>query len=190
MKSSQNSPSNPSSPNLIESIPLAFRMVFLSNPLLYFSISIFVFLTFWIIFNILAELLFFSPIVYFYIPSDAQIGFLITNISAGLLAIVISMNVYVIKNTKFKLDRSLFSGSMVGIASSACASCSSIGFLIISTFGGAGIVATGFLTNYEIPLRLLSIIIMGWALYVVINRITKSCLIDYSSIKNDKTNKS
>jgi hypothetical protein len=64
------------------------------------------------------------------------------------MGVLIAMNVYVIKNTKVRLDESLFSGSILGIASSACASCSSIGFLLISAFGGFGIFATDFLTNY------------------------------------------
>ncbi len=37
------------------------------------------------------------------------------------------------------------------IVSCACVSCSSTGFLMISTFGGVGIVPTGFITNYQLP---------------------------------------
>lgn len=167
---------------------LAFKLVYLSNPILYLGISVIVFSSFWIFFNILDQLLFFSPILYFYVPDDALIGFIITNFSATLLAIVISMNVYAIKNSKLRLDKSLLSGSVLGIVSSACASCSSIGFLIISTFGGVGIIATGFLTNYQIPLRILSIGIMIWALYVVLDRITRNCKIKDSDNVNKKSN--
>lgn len=167
---------------------LAFKLVYLTNPILYFGISILVFVSFWIFFNLIDQLLFFSPILYFYIPDDAFIGFIITNTSSALLGIVASMNVYLIKNSRLRLDRSLLSGSILGVVSAACASCSSIGFLIISAFGGVGIIATGFLTNYQIPLRLLSILIMIWALYVVINRVTKSCVInDYQNEKKKKT---
>lgn len=179
----------PSAKNFRNTILIAFKIVYLSNPILYFGISAFIFSSFWIFFNMLDQLLFFSPVVYFYIPHDALLGFIITNISATLLAIVASMNVYAIRNAKLKLDKSLLSGSLLGIVSSTCASCSSIGFLIISTFGGVGIVATGFLTNYQIPLRLLSVGIMILALYVVYNRITKSCMInDYHNGK-EKRNK-
>ncbi|MGD9673862.1 MAG: hypothetical protein AB7U98_10345 [Candidatus Nitrosocosmicus sp.] len=163
------------------SLPTAIKLVYRSNPILYTGISAIVFTIFWIIFNMFDQLLFFSPILYFYIPADAQVGFIITSVSAALLGIVISMNVYVIRTFKVRLNRSLLSGSLLGIISSACASCSSIGFLIISTFGGAGIIATGFLTNYQIPLRLLSIAILIWALYVVHNKITKSCLLNSNS---------
>ncbi len=174
-----------SAKNFRNTILSAFKIVYLSNPILYFGISTIVFSLFWVFFNMLDQLLFFSPIVYFYIPDDAILGFIITNTSATLLAIVFSMNVYVIRNADLRLDKSLLSGSLLGIVSSTCASCSSVGFLIISTFGGAGIIATGFLTNYQIPLKLLSIGILIWALYVVHNRITKSCMINHHDNNNN-----
>ncbi|HEY6537212.1 MAG TPA: hypothetical protein VIY08_15670 [Candidatus Nitrosocosmicus sp.] len=86
------------------------------------------------------------------------------------------MNIYVIRKSNIRLDKSIFAGSLLGIASSACASCSSVGFLIISTFGGFGIIVTDFLTNYQDPLRIVSIALLIWALYSVHNGITKSCV--------------
>ncbi len=163
-------------------LPLVLKTVYCSNPFLYLLVSVFVFASFWISFNVLDQLLFFSPVLFFYVPNDAIVGFIFTTVIAFLLGIVVSMNVYAIRNSRLKLDKSLFSGSLMGIASGVCASCSSIGFLIISTFGGAGIVATGFLTNYQIHLRLLSIFIIVWALYSVHNRITKSCILNNSSL--------
>ena len=118
-------------------IPLAFKMVFHNR--LYIAIAAAVFTIFWIAFNVFDQLLFFSPVVTFYLPDDAIAGFILTNITSVLMGILVAMNVYVIRNSKLKLDKSLFSGSILGIASSACASCSSIGFLVISTFGGFGI---------------------------------------------------
>ena len=164
---------------------LAFKIVYSSNPILYIAITILVFISFWIFFNIFDELLFFSPILYFYLPDDAIVGFVFTNIIALLLGIVVSMNIYLIKNLKLNIGKSLISGSFLGIVTSACASCSSIGFIIISTFGGAGMVATAFLTNYQIPLRLLSIGIMIYALYAINKKITGSCIVDKDD-SNDK----
>jgi hypothetical protein len=164
-----------------ELLLFALKTVYFSNPFLYILVSAFVFSSFWIFFNLMDQLLFFSPVLFFYIPEDAIVGFVLTNVIAFLLGIVVSMNVYVIRNSKLKLDKSLFSGSLIGIASGVCASCSSVGFLIISTFGGAGIVATGFLTNYQTPLRLLSVFIIIWALYSVHNRITRSCMLNNNS---------
>ena len=166
-------------------IPLAFKMVF-PNPV-YIVIAAAVFTIFWIAFNVFDQLLFFSPVVTFYLPDDAIAGFILTNITSVLMGVLVAMNVYVIRNSELKLDKSLFSGSILGIASSTCASCSSIGFLVISTFGGFGIIATDFLTNYQIPLRIVSIGILLWALYSVHNKITKPCI--FNTFTNNKQQK-
>lgn len=170
--------------NLKTRLLLAFKMVFTNR--LYIILAASVFTAFWIVFNIFDQLLFFSPVVTFYLPDDAIVGFILANITSGLMGILIAMNVYVIRNSKLKLDKSLFSGSILGIASSTCASCSSIGFLIISTFGGFGIIATDFFTNYQIPLRIISIGILLWALYSVCNRITKPCIINKNNNREQK----
>jgi len=122
----------------------------------------------------------------FYLPDDAAVGFIITNITSALMGILIAMNVYVIRNSKIKLDKSLFSGSILGVATSACASCSSIGFLVISTFGGFGVFATDFLTNYQIPLRIVSITILLWALYSVHYKIAKPCAVRNTFHSNEQ----
>jgi hypothetical protein len=155
----------------------SFQMVF-SNPL-YVILAAFVAAAFWTIFSILDQLIFFYPIWIFYLPDDAITGFILTNITSILLGILVSMNVYVMKHSKVPLGRSFFSGTALSIVSSACASCSSIGFLIISTFGVIGVVATDFLTVYQVPLRLISIGILLFALYALINRISKTCIVDY-----------
>jgi hypothetical protein len=165
-----------------------FKIVYRSNPILYIGLTIFIFTSFWTFFNIFDELLFFSPIVYFYLPNDAVVGFTLSNIGALLLGIVISMNIYLLKNSRIRLGKSLISGSFLAVLSSTCASCSSIGFIIISTFGGAGIIATAFLTNYQIPLRLISTGILILALYTVYRRITSSCSLDSKAFDNIDNN--
>lgn len=175
----ENSSSNVIKRKLVDlktTILIAFKIVF-SNPF-YIAIAGAVSTIFWIIFNSFDQLLFFSPIITFYLPDDAITGFILTNITSVLMGVLVAMNVYVIRNSKIKLDKSLLSGSILGIASSACASCSSLGFLVISIFGGFGTVATDLLTNYQIPLRIVSICILLWALYSIQNKITKSCIIN------------
>ncbi len=103
-------------------LPLAFRTVYCSNPLLYALVSVFVFSSLWILFNVMDQLLFFSPVLFFYVPNDAMVGFVFTNVIAFLLGIVVSMNVYVIRYSRLRLDKSLFSGSFLGITSGVCAS--------------------------------------------------------------------
>ena len=156
----------------------AFKIVYGSNPIIYIGLAILVFVLFWIFFNVFDELLYFTPIFYFYIPDDAIVGFILSTASAILLGVVIPMNIYLLKNSSIKLDKSLISSSFLTLITSVCASCSSIGFIIISTFGSAGIIATAFLTNYQTPLRLVSLGILVLALYTVCRRIVNSCSIN------------
>jgi hypothetical protein len=157
-------------------IPLSFRIVF-SN-LSYILIATVVAVVFWIFLNTFDKLLFFSPVWTFYLPEDAVLGFILTNLSSILLGILISMNIYLIKRANLKVSKSsLLSGTTIGILSSTCASCSSIGFAIISTLGGTGIAISNFLEVYAIPLRIISILILLYGLYLVHNKLTKSCVI-------------
>src|SRR6266487_847219 len=79
-------------------IPLAFKMVFTNR--LYIAIAAAIFTIFWIIFNVFDQLLFFSPILSFYIPDDSVTGFVLTNITSILMGILVAMNVYAIRNSR------------------------------------------------------------------------------------------
>jgi len=152
-----------------------FKLVYGSNPILYIGITVLIFTVFWIFFNVLDELLYFSPILYFYLPNDAIVGFTLSTFSALFLGVIVSMNIYLLRNSNIGEYKSLVSSSFLTILFSACASCSSIGFVIISTFGGAGVIATAFLTNYQIPLRFVALGILFLALYGISRRTINNC---------------
>ncbi|MDP3780154.1 MAG: hypothetical protein Q8Q69_03065 [Nitrosopumilaceae archaeon] len=156
----------------------SFKLVFSHKFYIFLASSIFV--AFWILFNVLGELLFFLPVFVFYLPEDAIPVFVLSNAISALMGIVVSMNVYVIKNTKLKMSKSFFSGSSVGVISGACASCSSIGFILLTSFGSIGVAASTFLSVYQIPLLLVSIALLGWAYYSIHNKLTKSCMLNES----------
>ena len=136
---------------------ISIRMVFFSN-WQYIALATLVSSIFWIIFSVFDQLLFFSPVFVFYLPDDAVTGFILSNITAVLMGVVVSMNVYVFRHSKgLKINAaSFFSGSTLSVLSSTCVSCSSLGFLLVSTFGGLGVTASTFLSNYQIPLRIIS----------------------------------
>ena len=127
------------------------------------GVTISVVLLLWISFNILDELLFFTPILYFHLPTDAITGFILTIIISIMLVIVVAMSIYLIRHSNLRIGKSWISGSFLGIINSVCASCSSVGFLMLSNFGGVCIMATELLTNYQIPLRISSIFLMIYA---------------------------
>jgi hypothetical protein len=144
---------------------------------------------FWVVFNVLDGLLFFDPVIAFYIPDDAAIRFTLSTVTSPLLGIVAAMNVYVFRNSKVKIgSASLFSGSSISVISSTCASCSSLGFFLVSTFGSAGVLASTIMSNYQIPLRLISVGLLLWALVAVSNRLANSCLVQYGSDLNTGEN--
>lgn len=156
---------------------ISFKMVFMKWQ--YILIAFITALAFWIISSIFDQLLFFSPIVIFYLPDDAVVGFVLASMTSILLGIVVSMNIYIFRHKKMKIKTaSFFFGSSIGVLSSTCASCSSLGFYLSSTLGAAGVTASNFLSNYQTPLRLLSIALLIWAYYSVSKELTKSCTIN------------
>ena len=158
---------------------LPFKLIF--SKWSYILIAFTTALAFWIVSSIFDQLLYFTPIVYFYLPEDAVVGFILATITSVLLGIIVSMNIFVFKNTRTKLKTaSFFSGSTLGVLSSTCASCSSLGFLLVSTLGAAGVTASSFLSNYQIPLRLLSIGLLAWAYYSVSRQLINCCAINHT----------
>lgn len=161
---------------------------------------------FWILFASFDQLLFFSPILTFYLPEDAIENFILSSITAAILGMVISMNVYALnqrrhhsssmKNIKkskktsiTSTASSLFSGSSLSILSTVCASCSSsLGFILTSIFGtGLGISVSTFLSNYQAPLRVVSVLILLWSWYSISKGIAYEN--SYCSIANNDNNK-
>ena len=63
----------------LDSLILSFRMVFLNWP--YLLMAGVTAAIFWIVFALFDQLLFFSPIVIFYLPDDAVIGFILATIN-------------------------------------------------------------------------------------------------------------
>ena len=76
----------------------SIRLVFFPN-WLYIVLAGVISSILWIIFSVFDQLLFFSPILVFYVPDDAVIGFILSTISAVLMGIVVSMNVYIVKHS-------------------------------------------------------------------------------------------
>ncbi len=157
----------------------SFKLVF-HNKFYIFLASI-IFTLFWITFNVLGELLFFTPVFVFYLPSDAIFVFVLSNVISALMGIVLSMNVYVLKNTKTKMNKSSFVGTTVGMTAGGCASCSTVGFVLLTSFGAAGVAASTFLSVYQIPLLISSIGLLLWSYYSIHNKLTKNCVLRETS---------
>lgn len=125
----------------------------------------------------LSEFVFFEPYFVFYVPDDRIVGFVLIVAVSVLSGLVIPMNVYLLKVIRnAKRVSGGFLGSFVGASAGAC-SCGPVGFSIISTFGTIGGTTTAFLTAYEIPLRIASLGMLGYAYYAATKSLTDNCKI-------------
>jgi len=127
---------------------------------------------------ILSEYIFLEPYVVSHIPSGTELGFILILIISALSALVIPMNIFrinILKKSKQKMSGGIF-GSVIGAAAGAC-SCGPIGFAVISTFGSVGATATAFLTNYEIPIRIIAIGILTITYFTTVRSLKVECKI-------------
>ena len=108
------------------------------------------------------ELLFFEPYFVFYVPQDSNLSFGLIIITAGLIALVISMATYKIKTvgTSSKKMGTGILGSVIGAGAGVCTACGPVGFAVLSTFGATTATTLSFLTIHEIPIRIVAIAIL------------------------------
>ena len=155
-----------------------FKVVFSNFKFLILSLVIFSSML--TILLLISEFIFLEPYFATHIPSGSELGFVLIVILSGLSALVIPMNLFRItnlKNSKQKMSGSIF-GTIVGSAAGAC-SCGPIGFAVISTFGSVGATATAFLTNYEIPIRIIAIAILIITYFTTIKSLKTECKVNF-----------
>lgn len=154
----------------------ALKLVFSDRR--YIILSIIIFAVLLVLLSIISEFIFLSPVLIFYIPTNAIVNFSLIVIIGALSGVVISLSIFRMRlvNNGIRKSGTGFLGSIIGVGSGAC-SCSPIGFSIVSIFGTLGGTVTAFLTNYEIPLRLVSIAILCSTYYVSVKEITRQCKI-------------
>jgi hypothetical protein len=155
-----------------------FKVVFSNFKFLILSLVIFSSML--TILLLISEFIFLEPYFVTHIPSGSELGFILIVMLSGLSALVIPMNLFRIinlKNSKQKMSGSIF-GTIVGSAAGAC-SCGPIGFAVISTFGSVGATATAFLTNYEIPIRIIAIGILVITYFTTIKSLKSECEVQF-----------
>ena len=155
-----------------------FKVIFSNFKFL--ALSVIIFSSMMVLLLLISEFIFFEPYFVTHIPSGSELGFILIITLSALSALVIPMNLFRItnlKNSKQKMSGSIF-GSIVGSAAGAC-SCGPIGFAVISTFGSVGATATAFLTNYEIPIRVVAIAILAITYFTTIKSLKTECKVHF-----------
>ena len=128
--------------------------------------------------SIISEYLFIEPFVLIHIPYERGLGFFLIVAVSAISGVVLAMNIFRIKalrNSSKKMGGGVL-GSIIGASAGACG-CGPIGFAVISTFGTIGGIATSFLSNYEIPLRLIALAILGFMFYTTSRSLSVECKI-------------
>jgi len=155
-----------------------FKLIFSNFKFL--ALSVIIFSSMMVLLLLVSEFIFLEPYFVTHIPSGSELGFILIITLSALSALVIPMNLFRItnlKNSKQKMSGSIF-GSIVGSAAGAC-SCGPIGFAVISTFGSVGATATAFLTNYEIPIRVVAIAILAITYFTTIKSLKTECKVHF-----------
>jgi len=158
---------------MIQSIKLVF-----SN-FIYVLLSVVIFVSMVIGLLIMSEYVFLAPYIVSHLPSGTELGFVLILALSALSALVIPMNIFrinILKRSKQKMSGGVV-GSIIGAAAGAC-SCGPVGFAVISTFGSVGATATAFLTNYEIPIRIMAIAILVVTYFTTIKSLKLECNIN------------
>jgi hypothetical protein len=155
-----------------------FKVIFSNFKFL--ALSVIIFSSMMVLLLLISEFIFLEPYFVTHIPSGSELGFILIITLSALSALVIPMNLFRItnlKNSKQKMSGSIF-GSIIGSAAGAC-SCGPIGFAVISTFGSVGATATAFLTNYEIPIRMVAIVILVITYFTTIKSLKTECKVHF-----------
>lgn len=161
---------------------MIFAIKTVYSNLKYLLLSIVIFSTMLVGLLILSEYIFLEPYVVSHIPSGTEFGFVLIVMISALSALVLPMNIFrinILKKSKQKMGGGIF-GSIIGAAAGAC-SCGPIGFAVISTFGSVGATATAFLTNYEIPIRIIAIGILAITYFTTAKSLKIECKFDPNS---------
>ena len=129
------------------------------------------------------EYLFFEPYFLFYVPEYEILNFLSIVVICTLTGLVLSMSIFRIRflQASTKKLRTGLLGSILGAGAGAC--CGGIGVALISIFGAVGGVATSFLTNFEIPLRVISIAILVFTYFMIVKDLNRECKVKFDKFR-------
>lgn len=94
-------------------LSLVARTAF-SNPL-HLIIGSITGIVFWVVTNTFDSILFFSPFLAFYVPSDMHGIFFLSCINSTLVGILVNFNLHIIRNLKLRISKSALSGTTISI---------------------------------------------------------------------------
>jgi len=150
----------------------------------YLIISIVIFIGMLVSLSIFSGYIFLEPFWVFYVSGADSFNFSLLVTISILTALAIPMGIYrvkILRSSSKKMSPGLI-GSIIGAGAGACG-CLSMNVIILSIVGTVGSSIISFSTEYAIPLRLISIAILGVTYYVTVRGITSECKIGHKILK-------
>ncbi len=161
----------------------ALSLVFSDKRFIVLSVVIFIGML--VPLSIFSGYIFLEPYLVFYVAGSIVFNFTLLVIISVLTGLVSSMGIYRIKILKIKSRKanSGVYGSLLGAGAGACG-CLSMNTVFLSVFGAVGSTFAIFSSTYEIPLRLVSIAILGITYVAMAKGISADCKIKINEDMN------
>jgi len=154
----------------------SISLVFSDKRFIVLSVGIFIGML--IPLSIFSGYIFLEPYLVFYVPESIMFNFTLLVMISALTGLVSSMSIYRIRILRLKTKKTnagVF-GSLLGAGAGACG-CLSMNTVFLSIFGTVGSTFAIFSSTYEIPLRLVSIAILGITYVAMVKGISADCKI-------------
>ena len=154
----------------------ALKLVF-SN-FKYVILLVLIFVGMFVPLTIFLQYFFIEPFLIFSVSVSEIFNFSLVVIISALTALVLSMGIYRMRllQTRARNMRSGIMGSVIGVSAGTLGCLSMSMALVPILVPLASTIA--IIENYAIPLRLISIAILGFTYYITVKGITSECKID------------
>ena len=152
------------------------NLVFSNRKLIVLSVGIFIGML--VPLSIFSGYIFLEPFWVFHVSESDYFSFSLLVGISSMTGLVSSMAVYRIRILRMKTKKmsSGVLGSMIGAGAGACG-CLSMNITFISIFGTLGSTAASISTEYAVPLRLISLAILGITFFFMVKGISADCKI-------------
>jgi len=150
-----------------------------SNPK-YVILSVLIFVVMFVPLIIFLQYIFYEPILVFSVPGSELFSFSLVVIISVLTALVLSMGIFRMRllQTQARKMRSGIIGSFIGV-SAGTLGCVSMSMALVPVL--VPLVGTiSIIEEYAIPLRLISIAILGFTFFITVKGIGSECKIKMS----------
>ena len=157
----------------------ALKLVFSNKK--YIVLSVLIFVGMFVPLMIFLQYIFYEPYLVFSVSGSDLFNFSLVVIISALTALVLSMGIYRMRllQTRARNMRAGIMGSFIGV-SAGTLGCLSMSLALVPVLVPLA-TTIAIIEDYAIPLRLISIAVLGFTYYITARGITSECKIDTKS---------